>query len=189
MNGRRPQPCQGLEVHRRGVTLVPTHAIPWVNQLEGTHLPVSGHLGQDRSRRDSWHLAIALDHWRSRYGQLRAAVAIDQGQLRCNVQAFHGALHGQHGRMQDVEAVDFLDFGTGDTEAQRLFPDFVEQRLALGFGELLRIVQAKDRARRVEDHRRRYHRATQWATAHFVDAGDQVLDQVEVQSNLHVSGP
>ncbi len=91
--------------------------------------------------------------------------------------------------MQNVQAVDFLDLGAGDAKAQGLFADLVEQRFALGFGEFLRIVQAEDRARRVEDHRCGHHRAAQRATAHFIDAGDQVFDQVEIQSHLHVSGP
>lgn len=189
MDGRRAQTRERLKVHRGRVTLVPANAIPWVDQLERAHLTVTAYLGQDRGSRNSRHLAIAFDHRRRRYGQLRATVAIDQGQLGGNVQAFHRTLHGQHRGLQDVQAVDFLDLCTGDAETQGLFTDLVEQRLALGFGEFLRVVQAEDRARRIKDHRRRHHCAAQRAAAHFVNAGDQVFDQVEVQSNLHVSGP
>ncbi|MCY1447531.1 hypothetical protein D9M71_641590 [compost metagenome] len=105
------------------------------------------------------------------------------------MQALHCPLHGQHGGLQDVQAVNFLDLGTGDAEAQGLFADLVEQRLTPGFGEFLRIVQTENRPRGIKNHGRRYHRAAQRAAAHFVNAGDQVFYQVEVQSNLHVSGP
>ena len=176
-------------MYRRGVALVPADTVTGVDQLERAHFTVTADLGQNRGCRNRRDLAIALDHRRCRHGQFRAAVAVDQRKLRCNVQAFDRALHGQHGGLQDIEPVDFLDLGTGDAKAQGLFANLVEKSLALGLREFFRIVQAENRPGWVEDHRCRYHRTAQRATAHFVNAGDQVFDQVEVQSKLHVSGP
>ncbi|MCY1181186.1 hypothetical protein D9M73_216760 [compost metagenome] len=89
--------------------------------------------------------------------------------------------------MEDIELVDFLDLGAGDAEAQGFFTDFVKELFTLGFGELFRVVEPQNRPLWVENHRSGHHRAAQRATAHFVDTGDQVLDQVEVQSHLHLS--
>ncbi|MCY1454656.1 hypothetical protein D9M71_717360 [compost metagenome] len=90
--------------------------------------------------------------------------------------------------MQNIQFIDFFDFGTSNTEAQGFFADFVEQPLATGLGELLRVVQAKDRPLRIENHGGSHHRTAQRPTADFVNPGHQVFDQGEVQSHLHLSG-
>ncbi|MDT4868434.1 hypothetical protein FQZ97_1033960 [compost metagenome] len=91
--------------------------------------------------------------------------------------------------MEDVEAVDLVDIGAGDAPGQGLLADFLVQRIAARFGELLRVVQPEDRARRVEDHRRGDHRAAKRSTADFVDARHQFFHQAEIQAELHQGTP
>lgn len=55
--------------------------------------------------------------------------------------------------------------------------------LALGFGEFLRVVQAEDRRAGIRLPPPLPPHRTAGRSVDFVDAGDQVLDQVEVQSN------
>ncbi|MOA42131.1 hypothetical protein D3C78_1641600 [compost metagenome] len=105
------------------------------------------------------------------------------------MQPFDGTLHGQHGGMQNVQLIDFLDLGAGNTPAQGFFTDFVVELLATRFGEFLRVIEPQNRPVRIQDHRRRHHRATQRATANLVHASDQVLgvcDQGKVQPHLHL---
>jgi hypothetical protein len=93
-------------------------AVPRVDQFECRHFPVAADLGQNRRGSDGRHLAVALHHRFGAHRQFRAAVTIDHRQFRLHMQPGHRALHGEHGRVQDVQLVDFLDFGAGDAPAQ-----------------------------------------------------------------------
>ncbi|MNG04421.1 hypothetical protein D3C84_875490 [compost metagenome] len=172
-----------------GIALVPGDAITGVDRIQLGHFPITADLGQDGSRSDGRYLAISLDHRSAGHLELGAAVAIDQRQLRRHAEPLHRTLHRQHGGMQDVQLIDLLHLGTGDAPGKGLLADFVEQRIAARFRELLRIVQAEDRPRRVEDDRSGHHRTTERATADFVDAGHQLFHQAEIQTELHQGTP
>ncbi|MNE73029.1 hypothetical protein D3C80_1690140 [compost metagenome] len=124
---------------------MPGDAVAGVLGIEQLHLAIAADLGQNRGGGDRRHLAVALDHRSARHLQDRAAIAVDQRQPGGDRQTFDRALHGQHGRMQDVQAVDLLHLGAGDAPGQGLFADLVEEPLAPCLAELLRIVETEDR--------------------------------------------
>ncbi|CSF52901.1 Uncharacterised protein [Shigella flexneri] len=69
------------------------------------------------------------------------------------MQPSDGTLHRQHGRMKNVQLVDFVGFRAAQTPAQRfLFDLFIERQTAF-FAQLFGIIQPGNRARRVKDHR------------------------------------
>ncbi len=89
--------------------------------------------------------------------------------------------------MQDIQLVDLLHLGAGDAPGQGLLANLIEQHRATRLGKLLRVIQAKNRPRRVEDHRRRDHRTAERATTDLVNPRDQFLNQREVEPQLHQS--
>ncbi|MNV31301.1 hypothetical protein D3C71_1226020 [compost metagenome] len=170
------------------VAFMTADAVTRINQFERGHFAIAADLGQNRCRRDGRNLAIALHYRFGAHRQFRATVAVDHRQFRLNVQPGDRALHGQHGGVQDIQFVDFFDFGASDAPAQGFFADFVVELFAAGFGEFLRVVQAQNRLVRVEDHRRRYHGTTERTASDFIDAGNQIFNfsnQGEIQSHLH----
>ena len=164
-------------------------AVTGIETIHLDHLAVATDLGQDRSRGYCRHPTIALDHRRTRHRQLWTAIAVDQCQSGCHAQPFDGALHGQHGGMQDIQPIDLLHLGAGDAPGQGLFANLVEQHFAARLGEFLRVVQAENRPRRIEDHRSRDHGTAERATTDLVDTRDQFLNQREVEPQLHQSRP
>src|SRR5450830_1478471 len=103
------------------------------------------------------------------------------------MQALDGALHGEHGGVEDIQFVDLFDFGPGDMPAQGFFTDLVEEFFTTRFGEFFHVVETEDRTVRVKNHRRRDHRATERAAPDFIHAGHQFMglrDQAEIQPHL-----
>src|SRR5690606_5079283 len=92
---------------------------------------------------------------------------------------------GQHGGVEDIETVDLLDIGTCDAPSQSLFANFVEQRFAPGLAELLGVVETGDGAPWIENHSGGDHGTTERSTTHLIDAGNQLFDQREIESQLH----
>ncbi|MNT34405.1 hypothetical protein D3C72_1703840 [compost metagenome] len=86
------------------------------------------------------------------------------------MQTGHSTLHRQHSGMQNVQLVDFFWLSAAQAPGQRFLDDLVIQRQAALLTELLRVRQANDRPRGIEDHRSGNHCANQRATAHFVHA-------------------
>ena len=66
------------------------------------------------------------------------------------------------------------EVGRGDGPGERLARDQVEQPLALGGGDRLRIADARNIAMRIEDHRRGDNGARKAAAPHLVDTSDVV---------------
>mgnify|MGYP000332101746 CR=1 FL=1 len=68
------------------------------------------------------------------------------------MQPSDGTLHRQHGRMKNVQLVDFVGFRAAQTPAQRfLFDLFIERQTAFSLSFLESFSPAI--ARRVKDHR------------------------------------
>jgi hypothetical protein len=66
---------------------------------------------------------ISLDDRACTARQPGATVAVDPGFVRPHAQPLDRALHGEQRRLQDVQAVDFLDARDPDRESARMLPD------------------------------------------------------------------
>jgi len=145
---------------------------------------VARDLREDGRGGDGRHLGIAADDGLGVDTDVRQAVAVHQHPVRRQPQALDGALHREHGGVQDVELVDLGDAGLGDAERQRMRADLVEQAFAPGRAQQLGVVEALDALQVVEDHRGGHDRAGQRPAAGLVDARDQAVVAVEAQRDL-----
>gem|GEM_PF-3387334 len=137
--------AQGRHVHRGAITHVPLEAVG--GKLLGVlqHQVVTDGLGQNGGRSNGRVLVItANDGLDTQTFQPGSAVAVDADMTGLGLQPLDGAGHGQQGGMQDVEAVDLFDAGTGHRERQGLLPDLVGQGFPAAGAEFLRVPQALD---------------------------------------------
>ena len=151
------------------------NAIAGVLLVQREHFPVTGNLGKNGRSGDGRYAAIALDHRLTAHWQRGTAIAVNQNEVRLNMQPGYRALHGQHGCVQDIQAVDFFHLGAGNTPGQRTLLNQRKQRLAARFGQLLGVVEPLNWPGRVKDYRSGNHGAAQRATPYLVDPGNQLI--------------
>ncbi len=89
------------------------------------------------------------------------------------MQTGNGALHRQHGGVQDVQLINLFRFSAAQAPRQRFLFDFIKQRKAALFRQLFGIRQAGNQPRRIEDHGGGHHGTDQRATSDFINAGNQ----------------
>ena len=152
---------QRRQMRRRRIPLVRSQSILGPDGIQRAHGLVAGRLGKDGSSGYRGLGRITLDDGARRVAQAGAAIAVDQHLDRRQRQPVYGALHREHGCVEDVEPIDFLDIGLRDSPRQRPLPDQRCEALACCLAELLGIIQAGNRPRGVEDHRRGHHRPAQ----------------------------
>src|SRR5690606_28405863 len=126
VNRSGPKALQSFKVNGGRVAFVAAKAVAGIDQIKRLHFAVTADLGQYRRSRDCRHLRIARTDRRTGDRQLRTTVTVDQRQFRPDSKTLYSALHGQHGCVEDIEAVDLLNFGTGDAPGQGLFANLVE---------------------------------------------------------------
>jgi len=99
--------------------------------VEPAHLGIARGLRQDRGRRDHPHFRVSVNDRASRDGKRGAVRSVEQDFIGQDRQGLHGAAHGEEARLQDVQAVDFLDARPGDRPGERFFLDDVGEAFAL----------------------------------------------------------
>jgi hypothetical protein len=89
--------------------------------------------------------------------------------------AFDGPLHGQKGRVVDVEPVDLLMGRPSHGPCDRLLPDAGGCPKPAGGGEDLGVREDLDRELGGKDNGSGSDRTRDWASAGLIDAADQLL--------------
>lgn len=135
--------------------------------------PVAVDLGQYGGGGNRAHQRIPFDDGLCGHVQQRDPVAIHQNQAWLEPQTLHGPAHGQHGGLQNIETIDFLDAGLCNRATQGLGPDLVKQPGPAQGRELLRVVQSHDWLEIIQNDRRRHHGTCQGAAARFIHTGYQ----------------
>ncbi|MNT20003.1 hypothetical protein D3C72_1552950 [compost metagenome] len=180
---------QALQVQFGAITLVLIEAVFGIGRMQVHEGRVARRLGQDGGGGNRIDLVVATDDGHAAYRHHGAAVAVDQGQGRHGRQGLDGAAHGQHRRLQDVQAVDLFFRRFGDGPGQGLGLDLRCQQVAFRFAEFFRIAQAVDGLVRVEDHGGGEHGAGQRTAACLVDAADDFIErewQVVKQAGIDI---
>ena len=134
---------------------MPRQTVAGMRGIQRDDLPIAGDLGQDGGGGDRRVGGVPADQGPAQHRQLGAAIAVDVRPIEgvASVeQGEHGASHGEHRGVQDIELVDLGDARLGNRPARGVLANLVEQRLAAALGELLGIVEQSDRAGGVEDH-------------------------------------
>ena len=106
------------------IALVARERILRIQRVHLMHVLVTHRLRQNRGRADRRLGRVAADDGAGRDGRAqprkpRQAVAVDDELVRAAVHGKHRAAHGEEGRMQDVERVDFRRLRPADPEAKR----------------------------------------------------------------------
>ena len=102
------------------------------------------------------------------------SVSVDERQLRCGIELFHRALHGEERRLQNIDLVDLLFARERDAEAHGLFGNDIIQLPALFVRELFRVVEARDPDPRRQYDRRSAHRPRKRPAPGLVHAAHQL---------------
>ncbi|CSC77444.1 Uncharacterised protein [Vibrio cholerae] len=76
--------------------------------IQRFHLLVADHFGNNRSGTDLRDTQIAFNHGLRLHWELGNFIAINQYQIRLNAQPCDGALHCDHGGLEDVQLINFL---------------------------------------------------------------------------------
>ena len=100
-------------------------------------------------------------------------ISVDEDLLRWRVEPTHGLAHRLHRRLENVDGIDHFDIDARDGTACRALPDLELQLLATSRRKPFRIDESRNSDGRIEDDRRRDHRAGKWSATGFVDAGDE----------------
>ena len=141
----------------------------------GDHDRVARMFGDDRRGGDAQGERVAADDRRGGIDPARQAIAIDQDvtgrAAQRRRQRVHRQRHRLHRRPIDVEAIDLLGFDDADADDRTGHQPIVEP-VALGGGELLRIVHAARASAFRQDHRGGDDGTGQWPAAGFIDAGE-----------------
>ena len=87
---RRPKAVERREVFRNAVAHVPFEAVAGMGGAEAGHQTVARYLGDDGSRRDRRHEAVAADHGLTVAAGIDAVAAVDEHQPRPLRQRGHG---------------------------------------------------------------------------------------------------
>ena len=100
---------------RSRVALVAVPSVFRVVHRQGRHVLIAVRFGQDARRRDGQESAIPLDF--AGVGNVVGAepISVDEQVLWTEPEAIDGPVHGEIGRLQDVDLLDFLDGGPPDT--------------------------------------------------------------------------
>ena len=139
------------------------------------HQAVTRDLRQYRRGGDGHRLRVASHDVLGRDIELGQAVAVDHRVIRLDGQAFYRAPHGVHGGLQDIVALDLFDRAEGDRTGNGGLDDHVEQRVALLFRQLFRVVHALDDTSLGQDDGGSADRSRQGAASGFIDAADMAI--------------
>ncbi len=66
------------------------------------HIAVTGHLGEDRRRRDIGSFRVAFYNELASYLNRTVAVAVDKRKLRLRVKLRDGSVHGEHRSIKNI---------------------------------------------------------------------------------------
>src|SRR5690554_1304831 len=134
------------------VALVAGKTITGMLGVESQHLGGTCHLGQDRSCGNGRMPSISLHHSLATNMMPRQPIAVHQQVLRYKWQAIDGTTHGQVRGMVDIELIDLGMTCFTDSESKRLGANLEIKLQEALRGELLRIIQPRNRLHRVEDN-------------------------------------
>src|SRR5690554_3861359 len=174
MLGQGPETLKRLQVLAGGVTFVARKTVLGIATMKRYHLSVARDLGQYRGCANGWMPGISFHHSLVLNMMPGQPIAVHQQVLRCKWQAIDGATHRQVGGMVDIEFIDLGMARLAHSECKRFGTNLdIKLQPALG-GQLLRIVQPRNRLHRIEDHRSRNHRPNQRPTPHLINAGQHM---------------
>src|SRR5260370_14471060 len=166
---------QRREMLGRRITLVAVEAVLRVEEVKRSHLGVARGLGEDRGGRDHGMQRIAVDDGARPAADLGAMLAVDPDFFRSDGERLDRTLHGEQRRPENIEPVALLDARSRDGPGDGAILDAPSEHFASLRSEDLRVCEAVDAPRRVEDHSRGVDRPGQRPAAGLVYSADDQL--------------
>jgi hypothetical protein len=114
----------------------------------------------------------------------RQAVTVNKHRIWPDRKPENSAAHRQHGRMKNIQRIDFRAVSPGNRPRERRGANFGRQRIATGFRERLRIGDAGRCAVGPKHNGRGNHRSGKRAATRLVDAGNDASLR-KAQLGLH----
>lgn len=182
MNRQRTIALQRLQMLGCRIALVGIESILRVPLVQPHHFRIARDLRDDRGSRDAGYRGIAANHGLALTGQDRTTVAVNQCSCGLHGQRGYGALHRQKARLEDIDAIDFIDLGTPDRPGDRVLLDLDKQAFAPSRREFLGIRQTLYGVACIQNDSRRDDRPGQRPASHLVHAADQPLRQDHARS-------
>src|SRR5690606_31960690 len=171
MGGTWSMLAEPFEMHGSSITLMLIKSITGILLMQRQAVCVTGGLGQDRGSRYRLDGCVAANDGFGYAGQPSGqAIAVDQRLVGLHRQPLAGSAHGQHGRLKDIERVDFVDAGACYAPGQGPLAYQVAKLLAMPCSQFLGIIQASYAAPRIQYDGGRKYWARKRAAARFVYA-------------------
>src|SRR5690554_2760338 len=120
-----PKAIERLEMHRPWVPFVLSETETWKPDIQLLHFPIPRYLYQNRGSTDCLNPTLTLDHGLGWPVPLRAPVPIHKNILRGYREPFNGPRHGQHGRLVDVQLVNFAGLASTQAPGSRILQDIL----------------------------------------------------------------
>ena len=120
MLGQSTMLFQRGQMHLGRVTLVAVETILGVLLVKLLHFTVASHLGQNGGRRNRRYPTVTLHHRLCRTDKLGDAVTVHQHAVHVKGQSLYRTLHGQQGRVEDVQLIDFFRFSAPQRPGQSM---------------------------------------------------------------------
>ena len=141
-----PERAHRRRVLRRDVADVRAEPVPRVERIEPTHDAVTHHLRDDGRGRDRGAARVAVHERPVRRRGAPEPEPVHETRLGRRMQVGEDGPQAREIRAMEPGAVDISDGHDPDADARRAADDAVEELLALLVADLLRVVQARERA-------------------------------------------
>ena len=128
--GEGPSRSRASRCAPRSIALVARESVLGIAAIHLDHLPVPGHLGENRRGADRRDGGVASHHRPHRTGHVRATIPVHEDQIRRRVEPGDRFAHRLHRGLEDVDRIDDVDVGPRDRIACRPLPDLDLQRSA-----------------------------------------------------------
>ncbi len=173
---------QGSHMLCRAIALVALPAILGMRVRRCQHDPVAPLLGDNRGGGNCRFDPVAANNGPRSPGPfgnatMRREIAVDQylsrGFAKCACQGCHSAGHGEHGRIENVDPIDFLGFCDSYSPAARGTDRLVQHRAAT-CGKFLGIIKTCGYLM-AQHHSSGHNRPCQWSPSCLVHADDNAV--------------
>ena len=109
---------QGERMEGSAVALVPMELIGGIDVVVEAHEPIAYDFGHDGGTTDRIAAPVSTHNGPARHRDGRRRLAVYEEQLRLARQILYRLLHGQEGRVEDIEAIDLIGTDNADADVR-----------------------------------------------------------------------
>ena len=141
--------------------------------MTGSHDPIAGYLGHNRSRGDGQAFLVALDYGLLGNWQVQSEEAVDQEKIGVAGQGGYGFFHGLQGSPMDVQLIDLLRLHNPEADGRNFFLKKGKSLLPLFTGKSLGVVDSRKPDPERQNDGRGHDRTGQRTPSRFIQSGHE----------------